>query len=447
MSLSSIGPSAANACLPPDSAVIMSAPPMPQATRGIRCSLDGGSNNKQQQPRLSYGSGKSVVTRTLDDSVLLPSASSSLSSLVYRHHPSNNVTTCKTSPSGAYMCSGDDKGHIKIWALDHPEHLLKYEASPMNGPIRDVAWDADSQRLVIGGERSDARSQCAVVIQKDGVSAGLLAQFQKGRVAAVAFRPTRPMRIVTAGMDEPLLHFHQGPPFQKVPPQQGVPCEDAHIKGGVHCVRYNSDGSLVVSVGTDRSIVVYDGATLEFKTKLSDAHVATIYSVAWSADDKHILTASGDGTCKLFAVTNNTAADGGAISLQQVHVWNVAEHEAAGMTFEKVPIGGTQMGCTFVQGNSNTPVSVGLNGQLSILPMPSGTMTAAAAAAKIQTWTGHYAPIAGLAVDEDAGYFYTGDTNGILCQWDLATTKCIQRLEPPQGNFDLMHVVPSVDWQ
>jgi WD40 repeat protein len=322
------------------------------------------------------------------------------------------------------MCSGDEKGLLKVWAFDHPEHLTKYETQSLTGAIRDVDWDGESKRLAIGGERLDARTQCAVAIQWDGVSAGLLAQFQKGRVSSVAFKPSRPFRIVTAGMDEPKCYFHQGPPFQKIPSQNGIPCEDKHSRGGVQCVRYNSDGSLVVSVGTDRSIALYDGNTFEAVTSLEAVHTATIFSAAWSADDKHIMTASGDGTCKLFGIEGST--------IKELHTWEVAKAQAS-HSFEKVPVGGTQLGCTFVQ-NSNTPVSVGFNGQLSLLPMPGS-------GSEIEVITGHYAPISGLAVNEEHGVFFTGDTNGILCKWDLNTTKCLQRLDPPEGNPDLMNIV------
>jgi WD repeat-containing protein 1 (actin-interacting protein 1) len=82
-----------------------------------------------------------------------------------------------------------------------------------------------------------------------------------------------------------------------------------------------------------------------------------------------------------------------------------------------------------VQGN--TPVSVGFNGQISIL----------SANGSCETITGHYAPIAASAVDRNKGVFYTGDTDGIICQWDLATVTPVKRLEPAEGNADLMYVV------
>ena len=423
------GPDASNAALPVQTPVVVSTPPVPSPTRGDRCVLDGKAGRLHKGlPVLAYTSGKMIVARTLNGEALLPNieAPSKLDVLVYRGH-AYKTTACKLAPSGAYMASGDERGMLRVWAFDHEEHLCKYDAPGLSGPIRGLDWDEESKRIAIGGERADARSECARVIQWDtGVTVGQLSQHLKGRVADVAFKPNRPFRIVTAGKDDSTCHFHKGPPFQKIPPENEVPAERCHSKGAVNCVEYSHDGSLVVSVGSDRSICTYDGKTLEAKHKLENVHSATIYSVAWSGDGKYIMTASGDGTCKAFSVSSDGV-------LEEKQVWKPAEYQL-GTTFDKVPLGGIQLGCTFVQGD--IPVSVGLNGQISILPKV-GTEDS------IQVLTGHNAPISGLAVDSENGVFYTGDSDGILCKWSLKTCKPVGRIEPAEGNQDLMSIVHS----
>jgi len=418
------GPDASNSCLPPSSAVIISAPPVPSASRGERCSLDGLAGRiNAEKAVLAYGSGKLVVVRNLDNTPLLPDHND-LPVLCYRgHHYS--VTASKLAPSGAYMVSGDERGMLRVWAFDHPEHLCKYDSPGLSGVIRDLAWDGESKRICLGGERSNPSSQCARCLQWDtGVTVGELAQHLKGRVSAVAMKPNRPFRIVTAGKDDTKTYFHKGPPFSKLPVENGVPTEKAHSKGAVTSVRYSPDGSLVVSVSTDRSIVTYDGRSLEIKHKLDGVHTATIYDVAWSGDGGSVLTAAGDGTCKLFSV----AADG---NLTETKIWKPAEFQR-GCAFDKVPVGGAQLGCAFVKGTC--PVSVGLNGQICILPTEESSDP-------IRVLTGHYAAIAGLAIDKQRNVFYTGDSDGILCAWDLASCEPKWRIEPPEGNNDLMYVV------
>mmetsp|Transcript_18762 Transcript_18762/g.37640 ORF Transcript_18762/g.37640 Transcript_18762/m.37640 type:complete len:680 (+) Transcript_18762:105-2144(+) len=419
---------ATNAVLPVDAPVVVSIPPVPSTERGERCGLDGKAGRGfGDQPVLSFPSGKHVVVRNIDGPKappLLPHSECKLPVMVYRGHL-YPVTSCKAAPSGAYMVSGDQRGCLRVWALDHEEHLCKYENPLLTGPIRDLDWDGESKRIALCGEKApEGNAECAKAIQWDtGVTVGTLSQHLKGRAASLSVKPNRPFRIVTAGRDDTKTYFHKGPPFEKVPPKDGEPEDSAHSKGAVNCVRYNSAGTLVVSVSTDRSIVLYEGKTFKKITRLEGVHTATIYSCAWSADDKTVMTASGDGTCKLFEVTDT--------SLTEVHTWKPAEFQL-GKPFEKVPVGGNQVGCAFVKGD--IPVCVGLNGQISILPKKG-------ASGDISVLTGHAAPIGAFGMDTANKVFYTGDSDGLICKWDMESCTPIGRLEPGEGNDDLMYVV------
>ena len=46
----------------------------------------------------------------------------------------------------------DIQGKIRIWDTTNTEHILKYEYHVLGGAIKDIAWSADSQRIVVGGE-------------------------------------------------------------------------------------------------------------------------------------------------------------------------------------------------------------------------------------------------------------------------------------------------------
>lgn len=420
------GPDASNAALPANHPVVVSIPPVPKTERGERCAIDGRVGRLNAGKSIvAYPSGKNIIIRNIDDDeILLPNTPSKISILVYRGHK-DFTSTVKISPSGAWVVSGDIRGKIRIWSYDHEEHLVKYDCQALTGVVRDIDWDFESKRLVVGGERDGAgNAACAVALQWDtGVSVGQLAQHLKGRCSTVAFKPSRPFKVATGGKDDSKTYFHKGPPFQKVPPENGIPEEKAHTKGSVFCLRYNSSGTLAVSVGTDRSICVYEGKEFKLLSKLEAVHTATIYCVAWSNDDKNIMTASGDGTCKLWTVSD----DG---TLTEQGTWSPAEYQL-GKSFTRVPVGGNQVGCAFV---NETPLAVSLNGQISILPSQPAGM------ANIKILTGHSAAVDAMAVNYETKTFYTGDTDGILCEWDLITTKPIRRLEPPEGNDDLMFV-------
>lgn len=424
------GPDASNSSLPVDSPVIRSCPPVPSTTRGERCTLDGlGGRQHKDKALVAYASGKLVVVRTLDDAEtpLFQDHTPKLPVLSYRGH-GYPVTAVKVSTSGAYVASGDERGLLRVWALDHPDHLCKYASTGLTGPIRDLQWDGESQKVGLAGDRAanDASSDCAKVLQYDtGVTVGQLSMHMKGRVSSMAMKPQRPYRVVTAGADDTKCCFHKGPPFAKIASQDGVPCENGHDKGSVFCVRYSASGDLVASVGTDRTIVIYDGKTLEKLHKTEQVHTATIYSVAWSKDDTHIMTASGDGTCKLFAVSK----DGKSVT--EEHVWKPAEFQL-GRAYEKVPVGGNQVGCAFIQGGEQS-ICVGLNGQISMLPKKGSSDP-------IKLVTGHYAAMCGIALDRNNSLFYTGDSDGLLCRWNAETCKPDYRLYK-DDNKDLMYVV------
>eukprot|EP00980_Cylindrotheca_fusiformis_P004645 scaffold991_cov128-Cylindrotheca_fusiformis.AAC.17 len=371
---------------------------------------------------LAYPSGKLCVVVSLKDDETLPN--SKLPSLVYRGHQFA-TSVVKISTSGAYVASGDSRGKLRVWALDHEEHLVKLDTVGLTSEIRAIAWDGESKRIAFAGDRLDNSAVCTKAIQWDTAnSQGTLYQHQKGKCCAVAFKPNRPFRVVTGGREDGKMHFHKGPPFVKMPVEGDVPCEGAHSKG-ITDLRYNSDGTLVASVSGDKSICIYDGKDLSLKTKLENAHSGSIYSCCWSGDNKSLMTASADGTCKLFDVSSD------GTSVTEKHTWKVAEFQLGKPCDDKTPRGGLQLGCAFVGGK--TPISVSTNNQIAILPMPGDSK-------EIELWTGHCAPIGAVAFDQDKKIFYTGDSDGILVKWDLEKIKAINRVVPAD-NDDLMYTV------
>lgn len=387
---------ASNSCIPHSHKLLSLIPPLPRPERGIPLSLDGtGGRINADRPLLVYPSGRLVVIRELDPY-------KKVKAFIYRGHTAN-VTVAKFSPSGCYVASADVRGRLRVWSYDNEEHLCKLDlSSAMMGPIRDISWDMDSQRLVIVGEgsKSDPSSLCAKVIQWDtGVKVGDLAQHNRNKASTCAFKLNRPMRIVTGGTEDFTLHLNAGPPFQRVAVVDGVPAETCHSRGAIHCVRYNKQGSLVASVGTDKSVVFYDGKTLALINKMENVHDASIYSCAWNEDGSKLLTCSADGTVKCISVGD----------FDIVQSWNVAKSlsEKNGYKMTKVPLGTMVMGCAYVRGD--IPVAVGLNGNIVLLEN------------QVRFLTGHQSPISCMTLDDDSGYLYTGDNDGVIVRWDLKT--------------------------
>jgi len=46
----------------------------------------------------------------------------------------------------------DQSGKVRIWDTVNKEHILKNEFHPFGGPIKDISWSPDNQRMVVVGE-------------------------------------------------------------------------------------------------------------------------------------------------------------------------------------------------------------------------------------------------------------------------------------------------------
>ena len=427
---------ASNACIPPHPASKLTAqtPPLPKTERGIPLLVDGtGGRINSNRPLIVYPSGRLVVIRELSTSTSPSTSSDSnnnnnnkIKSFVYRGHTAQ-VTVAKFSPSGCYVASADTRGKLRVWSYDNEEHLCKLDlSSALSGPIRDLSWDFESKRLVVVGEGSptDPSSVCAKVIQWDtGVKVGDLGQHARNKASTCAFKPNRPMRIVTGGSDDFKCILNKGPPFARVPPVDNVPAEVVHARGSVHCVRYNKDGSLIASVGTDKSVAIYDGKTMELIKKMDQVHDGSIYSCSWSDDGVHLLTCSADGTVKMVNV----------VTYDVVQTWNVASYlssdSSSSSSSKRVPMGGMMMGCTFVHGN--VPIAVAMNGRICILPK-SGS-NSGSEQEEIQNYTGHQGPISGMAVDHTSDTMYTCDSLGVVVKWQASTITAIENVQRNSG--------------
>lgn len=335
----------------------------------------------------------------------------------------------KFSPSGAYIASGDIRGNIRVWSFDNESHLCKLNLFVLSGPIRDISWDLDSKRLVVVGQGSKSgQDLSAKVIQWDtGVSIGELGQHMRNRVASCDFRKGRPMRIVTGGGDDSQCLFNKGPPFSRI--VDGKTAEKCHLRGAVYSVRFSNDGSMIASTGTDKSVCLYDGKTMESLGRMENVHKGSIYACVWNSTDEILMTCGADGMTKLIHVEDRKI----------VHEWNVAKYLGGeeNVHFTKVPIGGRQMSCAFLSGD--IPISVAMNGCITILPIPTTINIGPEVSLKsdkIDILPGHQCSVSSFCINQSNGIMYTGDSNGSICQWNVDSLLCLGRVKKMQGYDD-----------
>lgn len=314
-----------------------------------------------------YTNGNSVIIRNIENPAIAD---------VYTEH-SCAVNVAKYSPSGFYIASGDQSGKVRIWDTVNKEHLLKNEFQPIGGPIKDIAWSADNQRMVIVGEGRERFGH--VFMTETGTSVGEISG-QSKPINSCDFRPSRPFRIIT-GSEDNTIGIFEGPPFKFKKTKQ------EHTRF-VQAVRYSPSGHLFASAGFDGKVFIYDGATSDLVGEVgSPAHKGGVYGVAWKPDGTQLLTCSGDKTCRL---------------------WDVETRELVTEFVMGTTVDDQQVSCLW-QGNHL--LSVSLSGFINYLDVDNPSKP-------LRIIKGHNKPITVLGLSDDRSTIYTGSHDGAITNWN-----------------------------
>ncbi|KIJ61836.1 hypothetical protein HYDPIDRAFT_95700 [Hydnomerulius pinastri MD-312] len=296
----------------------------PGTERGRSTKLSA--SNVKGSDKVIYANGRSVVVLDLKNPGL---------STTFSGH-SKETTVARFTPSGYYCASADVTGLVKIWDTVGEDQSVKGEYKVISGRINDLAWDADSKRIIAVG---DGREKFGHAFMADtGTSTGEITGHSKASsvINAVSIRHQRPYRAVTAG-DDGVIIFHQGPPFKYDKTIR------EHTKF-VQDVKFSPNGSNFLSVGSDSKIILFKGDNGEKIADITDSpHKGSIMACSWSPDSSKFMTSSMDNTVKLW--------DAG--SQKNSRTW----------TFDK-GIPNQQVGNVWV--NENEFVSLSLGGDLSV---------------------------------------------------------------------------------
>jgi WD40 repeat protein len=335
---------------------------LPRTARGQPLVLGGDPKGKN----FLYTNGNSVIIRNIQNPAIAD---------VYTEH-SCPVNVAKYSPSGFYIASGDQSGKVRIWDTVNKEHILKNEFHPIGGPIKDIAWSPDNQRMVVVGEGRERFGH--VFMSETGTSVGEISG-QSKPINSCDFRPSRPFRIITGSEDNTIAVF-EGPPFKFKMTKQD------HSRF-VQAVRYSPSGNLFASAGFDGKVFIYDGTSSDLVGEVgSPAHSGGVYGVSWSPDGKQLLTASGDKTAKLWDVETR----------------QVVSEFVLGSTVED-----QQVSCLW---QNEHLLTVSLSGFINYLDVNNPTKP-------LRVVKGHNKPITVLELNEDRSVIFTGSHDGNVTRW------------------------------
>lgn len=320
--------------------------------------------------KIVYCHGHSVIIREVDSPQYAD---------IYTQHACD-VNVAKYSPSGFYIASADKSGKVRIWDTVNAEHILKNEFQPLSGPIYDLAWSGDNQRMVVVGQGREKFGH--VFLTDTGTSNGDISG-QSRPINSCDFKPSRPFRIIT-GSEDNTAAVYEGPPFKFT----GSKTEHTRY---CQVVRYSKNGNHWASAGFDGHVYLYDGKDSSPLGTFLDgkaAHEGGIYGLDWNPESTQFVTASGDKKCKIWDLETK----------QVVATYDMGDD-----------VSSQQLGCIWVNG---TIISVSLSGNLNYLdprspPKPRMIVE------------GHNKPITAFAQKPDQpNRVFTGSSDGRVIQWD-----------------------------
>jgi WD40 repeat protein len=203
------------------------------------------------------------------------------------------------------------------------------------------------------------------------------------RVLSVAYKPSRPFRIMTASEDSKTIYY-AGPPFK-------LDHSNAVHTNFVNCVRYSNNGENLISVGSDKKIQLYDGKTGQPTTEINNGHEGSVYSVSFSPDGTKFITCSADKTVRLWDYATQA-------------------NEQTFTTGADPQVGDMQVSVLWTQSHM---LSVSLNGNVNYWE--------AGSVAPVRIVQGHQVAIMTLALDAQNRMVYTGSFDGVVCATPLDT--------------------------
>jgi WD40 repeat protein len=353
---------------------------LPTTTRGQPTPLSADAKGE----RIAYASNKSIFLRSIDN----PSQATQ-----YTQHTAA-TTVARFAPSGFYCASGDASGIVRVWDCSpNGSGNTKGEYAIINGRINDIAWDGESQRIIAVGDGKQRYGHC--VTADSGNTVGEISG-HSAQVQAVSIRQQRPLRAATAGDDKNVVFYH-GAPFKF----HTIAGRGNHINF-IYGTAFSPDGNLLVSVGGDKKIWLYEGKTGEVKNDIGEGagegHKGSIFGVSWSSDSKKLVTCSADRTVKSWDVESGMVT----------HTWSLGEI---------ADVSAQQVGVVWPGGRSDgLVISLSLNGDLNYLNEGSSKPT--------KVISGHQKNITALTTSGGSGpspTLWTGSADGRVCAWDMAT--------------------------
>eukprot|EP01138_Halocafeteria_seosinensis_P012321 gb/GECG01012590.1/.p1 GENE.gb/GECG01012590.1/~~gb/GECG01012590.1/.p1 ORF type:complete len:726 (+),score=84.48 gb/GECG01012590.1/:1-2178(+) len=204
--------------------------------------------------------------------------------------------TCITSTTPAYISAGDD-GRILVWKRGSKELVLQFEAH--HGPVRELRIDTKTPYIVhsIGNDRCvfshDMEKECRVTSHQ-------LPRQQAASFTAITQKRTGERELITSSSDGRILGWDYDVPSTPVFEMR------SGLKTSINCVSVSPSGQFLAAAGNNGALVLFrikDGHSSGGQLVASIlGHSGKILTLAWSPDEKQIITGGADNCISVYNV-------------------------------------------------------------------------------------------------------------------------------------------------
>jgi WD40 repeat protein len=215
-----------------------------------------------------------------------------------------SVNSASFSPDGRRLVSAYDDGTIRVWDTSSGRESFVVRIStpdernnPFSSNVMSVAFSPDGQRIVSASTDKTVRVWSVSRMVQIATLRG-----HESSVHSVAYSPDG-RRIASASEDKTVRLW-----------SASTGAQIAVLRGHenrVYSVAYSPDGQRIVSAASDRTVRIWDagsGAPIAVLRGFDDGDVpnaligqeGAVYSAAFSPDGRRIVTASNDGTIRVW---------------------------------------------------------------------------------------------------------------------------------------------------
>jgi WD40 repeat protein/tetratricopeptide (TPR) repeat protein len=212
--------------------------------------------------------------------------------------PANSV---RISPDGklvavAHGKSGGGQGEVLIWDIseDAPKSVRQIACE---GAVALAIWSPDSTRVAIAQEVGTSAESVVRILSARAEGEAEVSHPFEGKIATMAWSP-KGDRIAIAGQDQTLTRAE----IWDLATNEKHPLEEESV---INDIVFSSDGGLVLTAAGVRgseagSAQLWKGATGK-RIGPALSHRGAVLTAQFSPDDKLVVTASTDGTAKVWS--------------------------------------------------------------------------------------------------------------------------------------------------